>query len=164
MKYKIGKNCMPCWAGYSDTKQKLPRKKKKLLKRVYEHAPDIHPFVPLCRCNTNTYWKEAKKWIPHLSFLDKNKELIAKVFSDLENVLEPCTLDIVCNELSLMWSWEDDNGLYCTDGDMAAIWDQRKQDSTWSYDETMSLLSIYNLENKNIKSFKQFINHLKRKL
>lgn len=160
---KISKNCLACWEGYTNSKQKLPRKKKKLLKKIYNWIPEFNVFCPLCRCNQSDYYKVAKKWIPFIDFLNKNEDKINKLIENSECNFEPMSLEVHNSELCLMWGWEDDNGIYCYEGTMRAIYKSSMQDQTWSYNETKSLLESYGLTENEVSNFSELIKNINPK-
>ena len=59
--------------------------------------------------------------------------------------------------------WEDDNGLYCTEGVMAFQYED-KNDNTWSYSETSWLIKSLGIANFNINNDKNLIKAVHYKL
>lgn len=151
------RKCIMCFNNEPcGSKERLPRKQKKLLKKVMVYIE--YPFMRFpTMCDIQDAWKYSKKWVRHLAFLNKYKNAIQYIFNLCEGVGEPAGIEVIDGKLELTWFWEHDNGLYTEDGSMKAIYDEELFDKTWSGSETKGMIRDLMLDYDSIHCFRDLV-------
>jgi hypothetical protein len=160
---KIGK-CFACWSGYPCVKNnKLPRKKKKRLLKFYDllghYFNQSYMIDMVSSCTLASDYKALKPYFHLFGYYKKNKEKINFILkiADEKFGCEPVILVFDKGGFTFQWVWEDDNGLYCTEGSMPFIYEKAKFDKTWSGSETEDLLRQLGIPHESVKNDRELI-------
>jgi len=168
--------CFACFCGHDCKKQKLPRKKKKELKKLYSAFPSSvnhGSFDGITSCHLASDYKHWRLAIRMLMFLLKYKKEIQFIIQKTANYDfgdSPVYLD---ENGRLSWYWEYDNDYGGSSGIMPFCYTKEEAGDTWAFDEVKDLLQrlwVYqdydNREFKdyvfpeNIKSDRDFLKHI----
>ena len=124
-------------------REKLPRKKKKLMKELLRYNSIWFEFgMDWClypaSCDIQSWWNKMKFSISELKWVKKHFDTIAHIYNVCSDNLEPVSPK---KNGGLSWCWEGDNGLYTESGTMPFAYEDL-QDGTWAYSETMALVDM----------------------
>lgn len=162
--------CFACFSGYGCKREKLPRKKKKMLKTVYFALKNVSYrswMDDLCSCDLASYYKQYKGRINKWSYLQKylaEIQFIAK-FHDSEGIY-------IDDDGRLSWYWEYDSDYGGSSGLMPFEYSKEAAGDTWAFDEVKTLveyLDYYDKEHEedfefpgSIKSDKDLLEYVRK--
>lgn len=131
--------CFACFSGYGcSRKQRLPRNKKKSYKKFYEiyknYFYQYFMEVP-SSCDIGLYYKEHKALFKFLPFINKYKNEINFLRSELE--LEGVYFD---NNGRLSWYWEYDCDYSPSSGLMPFCYNEKDAGKTWAFSELQNFI------------------------
>lgn len=156
---KIYDECFVCHSGYNcGGTNTITSQQRQQLESV---LPFLEmPFgAEVCKCNLDCSYDFYKEWYQHIPFLEKYGQMMLDMVKELEESwnFEQFCFDIHEGKIELFWKWEDDNGLYVTDGTMKALWSIEEDDETWSKQETKSLCDDYGVDYQKVDNFMEFL-------
>ena len=156
---KLGK-CFECYCG-ADYKcgntERIPRKKKKILKMFFEV---VMAFIKmdylggeLSSCEAANLYRGYKQDFRLIPYALRYKDVIRHIINTADNIA--ITLDD--NRLVLNHYWELDDDFYASSGVMPFIYDENLADETWALDGTKELLERLGIEFGSVKSDAELI-------
>ena len=146
-KHYLGR-CFPCWSGYQCNKKKtnLPRKKKKLVKRLlkaWETSGAQFTYDYPSLCDLRAYYR----FVHLLGFFEKYGKAIKQIVEAGRDDDAVFIVDAMDGEYYLGFAWEGDNGLYTVGGVMKFNYtDEPQRKDEWSHRatiDTMAELGVY---------------------
>lgn len=170
MRIKYNKRLVECIACFFEdagrcNKQKLPRKKKKLLKKYYPilsaFVDDYH-FDYFNSCELETAYRTLQPLFNKIGYIKKYYDVLE--FLAKQSAETWSTEPICLNEhLRLCWVWESDDDYGGTSGLMEFVYEKLPNDNTWAYEELCDLVKDYfdvDFEILNIKSDKDLLDYM----
>lgn len=162
------RKCYACFSGYGCEKQKLPRKKKKQLKKAYFDI-DIpiytYFFDGLTSCDLEASYKFYREIINKLPFFKKWKTEIKMLMEYCEYSGERIYID---EKGRLSWFWEYDGDYSASEGVMAFCYSEEEAGDTWAFSEVkMLLVHILDIHDKydfpkEIKSDRDLLAYIRK--
>lgn len=110
-------------------------------------------------CDLSGGYKYMKPYFKHYSYFKKNR-LKINFIMNVANQYNEAILVLENGDLSFQWTWEDDNGLYTTNGSMPFIYKREQFNGTWAGSETENLLEILGIEFGSVLSDKELISKI----
>lgn len=159
MMSKIYEKCYACHSGYDcGGTNTLTEEQKKRLEKVLPFIP-IPFFSEAYECCLDEFYEVHEGWLEHIPFLEKHGKMMLAMKKDNEESLDfsPFHYNIHEGRVELFWEWEDDNGLYVTEGSMKALWSVDEDDETWSKKETIGLCNSYGVDYQRCDNFMEFL-------
>lgn len=160
MKSKRLRKCFACHCDHpcgqkTRTKNRISRKDKKDFKKVYSmlgYYFDRFPYDIFTSCDLKGGYKYLKPYFHLYHYFKKNKRKIDFLLKVAENNLTEFVIIFDKGDFTFEWTWEDDNGLYTTDGTMPFIYKTKDFDKTWSGTETQSFLEMLGIKFESVSN------------
>lgn len=151
-------SCFSCFSGYRCEKRlRLSRKAKKELKKFDQYVL-MYEKISFCggisSCFARQEYKAYKRYMHLTEYFKKNQKafdlLIHNYYEEISIVLED-------NTFKLHFHYDDDNGLYVSDGSMPFIYREEDFDETWAGSATKEVLQAFDIPWGSVRTDMQLI-------
>ncbi len=149
--------CFSCfYGGPCSGEKRLPRKKKKLLKKLM--GLQLLPMTVNCidgpsSCDLGTFWRDNRQDIMLAQKNIKHEPSVLQIMAYSRLFAEPVHIK---TNMPLDWCYEHENGLYTEDGMMPFQY-YDENDDTWAFEETKNLVTNMGFSIDRIQSDKDLI-------